>query len=136
MLKQTYNEYLLLNRKWGCSSNGRALALHARGTGFDPLHLQIPLNIIFLVKFESTFDSFQHIFLVLFSHCYPLPSLDQVLIVSLLSLLPCFQVLIEGIRCSWQSKADPFHDLSVWWLMRLSKDYIRENEWLGFSSFN
>ena len=23
----------------GCSSNGRALALHARGTGFDPLHL-------------------------------------------------------------------------------------------------
>ena len=24
---------------WGCSSNGRALALHARGTGFDPLHL-------------------------------------------------------------------------------------------------
>ena len=71
MLKQTYNEYLLLNHKWGCSSNGRALALHARGTGFDPLHLQIPLNIIFLVKFESTFDSVQHIFLVLFSHCYP-----------------------------------------------------------------
>ena len=24
---------------WGCSSNGRALALHARGTGFDTLHL-------------------------------------------------------------------------------------------------
>ena len=24
---------------WGCSSNGRALALHARGTGFDPPHL-------------------------------------------------------------------------------------------------
>ena len=23
----------------GCSSNGRALALHARGTGFDPPHL-------------------------------------------------------------------------------------------------
>jgi len=27
-----------LNRR-GCSSNGRALALHARGTGFDPPHL-------------------------------------------------------------------------------------------------
>ena len=25
---------------WGCSSYGRALALHARGTGFDSLHLQ------------------------------------------------------------------------------------------------
>ena len=25
--------------KRGCSSNGRALALHARGTGFDPPHL-------------------------------------------------------------------------------------------------
>lgn len=24
----------------GCSSNGRAPALHAGGTGFDPLHLQ------------------------------------------------------------------------------------------------
>ncbi|AES70973.1 hypothetical protein MTR_3g065520 [Medicago truncatula] len=24
----------------GISSNGRALALHARGTGFDPPHLQ------------------------------------------------------------------------------------------------
>ena len=23
---------------WGCSSNGRALASHARGTGFDPHH--------------------------------------------------------------------------------------------------
>jgi hypothetical protein len=27
------------NNSWGCSSNGRALALHARGTGFDPPHL-------------------------------------------------------------------------------------------------
>ncbi len=26
---------------WGCSSNGRALALHARGTGIDALLLQI-----------------------------------------------------------------------------------------------
>ena len=25
---------------WGCSSNGRAPALHAGGTGFDPPHLQ------------------------------------------------------------------------------------------------
>ena len=25
---------------WGCSSHGGALALHARGTGFDSLHLQ------------------------------------------------------------------------------------------------
>ncbi|AET05419.1 hypothetical protein MTR_8g105280 [Medicago truncatula] len=24
---------------WGCSSHGRALALHARGTGFDTPHL-------------------------------------------------------------------------------------------------
>ena len=27
-------------KKWGCSSNGRALALHARGTGIDATHLQ------------------------------------------------------------------------------------------------
>jgi hypothetical protein len=27
--------------RWGCSSNGRALALHARGTGFDPPHLHL-----------------------------------------------------------------------------------------------
>ena len=27
----------------GCSSNGRALALHARGTGFDPPHLHFLL---------------------------------------------------------------------------------------------
>ena len=26
--------------QWGCSSYGRALALHARGTGFNSLHLQ------------------------------------------------------------------------------------------------
>ena len=26
--------------RWGCSSNGRALAQHARGTGIDTLHLQ------------------------------------------------------------------------------------------------
>ena len=25
---------------WGCSSNGRALSLHARGTGIDAPHLQ------------------------------------------------------------------------------------------------
>ena len=25
---------------WGCRSNGRALALHARGTGIDAPHLQ------------------------------------------------------------------------------------------------
>ena len=29
--------------KRGCSLNGRALALHARGTGFDPLHLHFIL---------------------------------------------------------------------------------------------
>ena len=27
-------------KSWGCSSNGRALALHARGTGIDAPHLQ------------------------------------------------------------------------------------------------
>ena len=27
---------------WGCSSDGRACALHARGTGIDTLHLQWP----------------------------------------------------------------------------------------------
>ena len=33
------NMNCLIEIKRGCSSNGRALALHARGTGFDPLHL-------------------------------------------------------------------------------------------------
>ncbi len=28
-----------INLVWGCSSNGRALALHARGTGIDALLL-------------------------------------------------------------------------------------------------
>ena len=28
------------SKLWGCSSNGRALALHARGTGIDAPHLQ------------------------------------------------------------------------------------------------
>jgi hypothetical protein len=32
---------------WGCSSNGRALALHARGTGFDPPHLHFFLSAKF-----------------------------------------------------------------------------------------
>lgn len=37
-----YNLHLTVQYKtWGCSSNGRALALHARGTGFDPLHLHL-----------------------------------------------------------------------------------------------
>ena len=31
---------------WGCSSNGRALALHARGTGIDARHLHF-----FFVRF-------------------------------------------------------------------------------------
>jgi hypothetical protein len=34
----------LTNR--GCSSNGRALALHARGTGFDPPHLHLYFFIL------------------------------------------------------------------------------------------
>ena len=28
-------------KSWGCSSSGRAIALHARGTGIDAPHLQI-----------------------------------------------------------------------------------------------
>jgi hypothetical protein len=32
---------------WGCSSNGRALALHARGTGFDTPHLHDYILYIF-----------------------------------------------------------------------------------------
>ena len=27
-------------KSWGCSSNGRAITLHARGTGIDAPHLQ------------------------------------------------------------------------------------------------
>ncbi|KAK9000183.1 hypothetical protein V6N11_080688 [Hibiscus sabdariffa] len=30
----------------GCSSDGRALALHARGTGFDPPHLHFPFCML------------------------------------------------------------------------------------------
>ena len=54
-----------LNIKGGCSSNGRALALHARGTGFDPLHLHsiyifpfllLPYPIVFF-HFTSQFSS-------------------------------------------------------------------------------
>ena len=32
--------FLDRSKLWGCSSNGRALALHARGTGIDATHLQ------------------------------------------------------------------------------------------------
>ena len=32
--------------EWGCSSDGRALALHARGTGIDTPHLHLFLYII------------------------------------------------------------------------------------------
>jgi hypothetical protein len=37
------NKYVsfLCKAQWGCSSYGRALASHARGTGFDSLHLQV-----------------------------------------------------------------------------------------------
>lgn len=31
------------NAAWGCSSNGRALALHARGKRFDTPHLQLAI---------------------------------------------------------------------------------------------
>ena len=34
--------------KWGCSSNGRALALHVRGTGIDTPHFQIKVMLHFL----------------------------------------------------------------------------------------
>ena len=33
-----------LFQAWGCSSNGRALAQHARGTGIDTLHLHFFLG--------------------------------------------------------------------------------------------
>ena len=33
--------FLDSSKLWACSSNGRALALHARGTGIDAPHLQI-----------------------------------------------------------------------------------------------
>ena len=32
--------FLDSSKLWGCSSNGRAIALHARGTGIDAPHLQ------------------------------------------------------------------------------------------------
>ena len=32
--------FLDSSKLWGCSSNGNALALHARGTGIDDPHLQ------------------------------------------------------------------------------------------------
>ena len=32
--------FLDSSKLWGCSSNGRELALHARGTGIDAPHLQ------------------------------------------------------------------------------------------------
>ena len=40
--------------EWGCSSDGRALALHARGTGIDTPHLHLFLslhNIIYNKKY-------------------------------------------------------------------------------------
>lgn len=43
---------------WGCSLNGRALALHARGRGFDPLHLHF-----FLIKLWFVFHKTTSIFL-------------------------------------------------------------------------
>ena len=41
----------------GCSSNGRALALHARGTGFDPphLHLEYFFFPMFIVVFNGLY---------------------------------------------------------------------------------
>ena len=33
-------DFLDSSKLWGCSSNGRALALHARGTGIDAPHLK------------------------------------------------------------------------------------------------
>ena len=35
----------ILRKHRGCSSYGRALALHARGTGFDSLHLHSPFAL-------------------------------------------------------------------------------------------
>ena len=41
LLFADWNKSFLYNSKlWGCSSNGRALALHVRGTGIDDPHLQ------------------------------------------------------------------------------------------------
>ena len=41
LLFADWNKSFLYNSKlWGCSSNGRALALHVRGTGIDAPHLQ------------------------------------------------------------------------------------------------
>ena len=34
---------------WGISSTGRALALHARGTGFDPQILHLSTNLFVVV---------------------------------------------------------------------------------------
>ena len=42
--------------QWGCSSNGRALAQHARGTGIDAqlLHFEIVLmNFVALGRFDA-----------------------------------------------------------------------------------
>ena len=41
LLVADWNKSFLDSSKlWGCSSNGRALALHARGTGIDAPNLQ------------------------------------------------------------------------------------------------
>ncbi len=42
----------------GCSSNGRALALHARGTGFDTLHLQMCFILLILKTFFFRYKKF------------------------------------------------------------------------------
>ena len=48
---QIIAEVILLSTKLfrGCSSYGRALALHARGTGFDSLHLHLVSTFVVLV---------------------------------------------------------------------------------------
>lgn len=44
MIKYNYDITIYgKNAAWGCSSNGRALALHARGKRFDTPHLQLAI---------------------------------------------------------------------------------------------
>ena len=40
--------------EWGCSSDGRALALHARGTGIDTPHLHLFLSHYIIYTIYNT----------------------------------------------------------------------------------
>ena len=84
-------------RERGCSSNGRALALHARGTGFDPPHLQFVFGRFLFPFLFSGVPFVAHmdfLFLFAISFCVPLAHMD---ILFCFCLPPFFSTLVKTV---------------------------------------